>query len=93
MTDQQESVLANMVLRFNDSAFIKIWCEYDICGNFGGNNDQEICNIIFPADLELAMRNAYVDERVKEHIISMTDLSVDDISGLFGWDYVQPVVL
>ena len=43
MTDQQE-----MALHLQPSAMIRVWCEYDINGRFGGNNNEEVFQAVFP---------------------------------------------
>lgn len=43
MTDQQEEFLHTKT-----SELIKVWCEYDISGSFGGNNNEEVFQVVFP---------------------------------------------
>lgn len=62
--------------------YIKIWCEYDISGDFGGNNN-ETCMIV---SNEIATED--VDLKVAEYLSECTGFSIDELEGLFGWEYI-----
>ena len=88
MTDQQE-----MTSQFQSSALIKIWCEYDISGSFGGNNDEDVCCVTFPADMHVGEYDMHISKVVEEYIIKRTGLDADELDGLFDWSYISPVEL
>lgn len=88
MTEQQE-----MVLHLQPSALVKIWCEYDINGDFGGNNDEALARITFPADMPSDEYIGYIFEVVEKYVSEQTGLDADDLDGLVGWSYVSPVRL
>lgn len=62
--------------------YIKIWCEHDISGDFGGNNN-ETCMIV---SNEIATED--VDLKVAEHLSERTNCSIDELEGLFDWEYI-----
>lgn len=61
--------------------YIKVWCEYDIGGNFGGNNNEEVfCIMNDTLDIE---------ELVKCVITTMTGLDELDLEGLYDWGFID----
>lgn len=88
MTDQQE-----MVLQLHPSVLIKIWCEYDINGDFGGNNNEDVCRVTFPADMSEDEYASHISKVVEEHVTKQTDLDADELDGLYDWSHISPVEL
>lgn len=67
--------------------FINVWCEYDINGYLGGNNNEAVFSVAYGADVEglLTERYAYLWEEVKDGDDDETSLLE---AGLMGWDYI-----
>lgn len=63
--------------------FISVWAEYDINGNFGGNNDQDI----FEVDDSLS--ESVIDYLVVERLKSVTGLDAEDLEDLYCWETVN----
>lgn len=61
------------------SNFIKVWCEYDINGSFGGNCSEEVFAIIGDVD---------IDQCVFDYVSNATGLSEEDLNGLYDWEWV-----
>ncbi len=68
--------------------FIKVYSEWDICGSFGGNNNEDV----YEVSDELSSEQ--IDQLVLEAVGHYCDLdSVEDgesifDTGLLGWEYV-----
>lgn len=61
--------------------FIKVWCEYDFGGQFGGNNNQEVFSI--PENLSISE----VDAIVRKYLVSSTGVPEEDLDeDLYGWE-------
>ncbi|UOX40517.1 hypothetical protein UGMREWDR_CDS0211 [Aeromonas phage GomatiRiver_11] len=88
MTDQQE-----MTLHIQPSTMIRVWCEYDINGRFGGNNNEEVFRVIFPADIESDTYSMHISLMVEKYVKDVTGLNMDELDGLFDWSYIEPKVL
>lgn len=62
---------------------IKIWCEYDFGGSFGGNNNEE-CILPNPnsttSEEDGVSVIAYLEER--------TSMSKEELEGLYDWEYI-----
>ncbi|QBX32821.1 hypothetical protein Asfd1_195 [Aeromonas phage Asfd_1] len=82
MTDQQE-----MTLQLQPSAIIKVWCEYDINGGFGGNNNEEVFQVILPAGLDADAATAYISSVVEKYIKDVTGLDRFELEDMFDWSY------
>tara|TARA_Y100001956_G_scaffold51641_1_gene50370 strand:- start:225 stop:467 length:243 start_codon:yes stop_codon:yes gene_type:complete len=63
--------------------FIKIWCEYDISGAFGGNNNEDIivCDARVP--------ESEIEERCLKYIKTTTGLTNADLEGLWGYSFIN----
>lgn len=63
--------------------FIKVWCEYDFSGNFGGNNNEEVFAVI----------DGTLDEEIEYMVLSklsnFTGVEEEELDGLFGWEYIE----
>jgi len=64
-------------------SYIKVWCEYDFSGNFGGNNNEEV----FAVGDDLSMED--IHETVGNYLSGMTFLSKEDLEGLWGWEFIE----
>lgn len=69
--------------------FIKVWCEYDICGSFGGNNNEEVYEVnddLSEEDVDALVEKAfaYLFEEVKEE----GDESFLS-TGLLNWEVIN----
>lgn len=64
-------------------SYIKVWCEYDFAGSFGGNNNEEIFTVsdnlttddIEQLVLEMLTRNCSMDE--------------DELDGFYSWSFTS----
>lgn len=67
----------------SDINYIKVWCEYDISGNFGGNNNQEV--FIVPENV------LDIEKVVLQYIMNCTGLSEEDLEGgwMYGWEFIE----
>ena len=64
--------------------FIKVWCEYDFGGQFGGNNNQGVFSI--PEHLS----TSEVDTLVRNYLISATGVGDEDLDeDLYGWEDIS----
>ena len=63
--------------------FIKVWCEWDFNGEFGGNNNEDV----FEVDVEWSDDD--ITSRVSDLLVKCTGESEDDLEGLFGWRFVS----
>lgn len=67
---------------------IRVWCEYDFSGGFGGNNDEEICVV------EDNLSAKEVEWLVKQYLMENAGLEdEEDLDGMYGWEYYSPVNL
>lgn len=70
-------------------AHIKVWCEYDFGGSFGGNNNEEVYEIsdfLSKEDIDVILETAFAElwEEVDEEKDGTTILE----AGLLGWEYI-----
>ena len=63
--------------------FIKVWCEYDFGGDFGGNNNEDVFEVS-----EFAT-NEEIDKMVENMLMTTTQLTAFEIEGLFGWSFID----
>ena len=61
-------------------SYIKVWCEYDFSGNFGGNNNEDIFEVNMDDN---------IDKLVLNFLIKATGLDEEDLEGLYGWNYIN----
>lgn len=64
-------------------AHIKVWCEYDFGGSFGGNNDEDIFEI--PSGLSVHQ----VRQLIVAHLKQAAGVEEDDLEGLYDWEHVS----
>ena len=69
-------------------SFIKVWCEYDISGSFGGSNNEEVFFIPddFEGDVEELLQAKY---GYLESELELEDGETLFDSGLFDWSYID----
>ncbi|ALP47675.1 hypothetical protein phiST2_0181 [Vibrio phage phi-ST2] len=63
--------------------YISVWCEYDIGGDFGGNNNEDV----FSVSEELS--NEEVEAKVAEYISDIVSEPIEELEGLYGWEYIS----
>lgn len=67
-------------------AYIKVWCEYDISGSFGGNNNEDVFEI----------NDTYTEFEIDQALIKRFQELAEDTEcetnlieeGLMGWEYI-----
>lgn len=68
--------------------YIKVRCEYDFGGGFGGNNNEEICAV---AD---NTTDEEVEDLVMKHLMENSGFEdKEDLKGTYSWEYHNPVNL
>ena len=60
--------------------YVKVWCEYDFSGNFGGNNNEDIFEVNMDDN---------IDKLVLNFLIKVTGLDEEDLEDLYGWNYIN----
>jgi hypothetical protein len=60
--------------------YIKVWCEYDFSGNFGGNNNEDVFEVNMDDD---------IDKLVLNFLIKATGLEEEVLEDLYGWTYIN----
>ena len=60
--------------------YVKVWCEYDFSGNFGGNNNEDIFKVNMDDN---------IDKLVLNFLIKATGLDEEDLEDLYGWNYIN----
>ena len=63
--------------------FIKVWCEYDFSGNFGGGNNEEVFAVIDGTSAE------EIESMVLSKLSNFTGVEEGELDGLFGWEYIE----
>lgn len=66
-----------------DTCYIKVWCEYDFSGNFGGNNNEEVFEVPYEYNQDK------VDKVVVQYLSTQTGLDEEELEDLYGWEYIQ----
>ncbi|AUS02879.1 hypothetical protein NVP2275O_298 [Vibrio phage 2.275.O._10N.286.54.E11] len=64
------------------SNFIKVWCEYNISGSFGGNNNEEVLE--YNGDSEVDD----IDQLVLDFMKRKTNLTEEELEDLHGWEWL-----
>ncbi len=71
--------------------YIKVWCEYDISGDFGGNNNEDIFSV---SD---SLSSQDIDQILTERFADLADDTEGEGSlldeGLMGWEYINIIEL
>lgn len=65
--------------------YIKVWCDYSIGGWFGGNNDEEVFIIN-----DTICDNEEIYARVLAELVRRTNLSEEELDGLWDWSFIEP---
>lgn len=63
--------------------FIKVWCEYDLSGAFGGCNNEDVFEVSDNFDRD------FITGTVTSLVVRRTGVSESDLEGLFSWEYVE----
>jgi len=63
-------------------SYIKVWCEYDFNGNFGGNNNEEVFEV------DESLTEEQVGDLVLDYLVSRTGCSEEEIKGLYDWEWI-----
>ena len=61
---------------------IKVWCEYNIGGSFGGNNDEAV--FVVPDGTE----QDAIDKFVTDYVVQKTGTPVEELEDLYDWEYI-----
>jgi len=67
----------------SEVSYIKVWCEYDFNGSFGGNNNEEVfivSSAMFTEDIETMILN---------ELMAYTSLEEDELEGLYDWEWIE----
>lgn len=62
--------------------YIKVWCEYDFSGNFGGDNNEDVFEV------DESLTEEQVGDLVLNYLVDRTDCSEEELDGLYGWEYI-----
>lgn len=68
-------------------AHIKVWCEYDFGGSFGGNNNEEVFEVLDD------LTNETVDDLVLNMLSRNCSLEPEELDDLYGWNYTTVELL
>jgi len=63
--------------------FIKVWCEYDINGDFGGNNNEKVFYVSDSLD------QCDIDDLVSDFIQKSTGLDKEELDDMYDWEYIK----
>jgi hypothetical protein len=68
--------------------FIKVWCEYDIGGDFGGNNNEDVFEV--DDGLTAAQINQLVEEKFSDLFEDIKEEDDESFlnTGLLGWETI-----
>lgn len=66
---------------------IKVWCEYDFNGPFGGNNNEAA--IVVPEHYA----DGQIEAKVSAYLSKATGESEKNLEGLYGWQHIELPVL
>lgn len=64
---------------------VHVWCEYNISGSFGGNNNEEVVNV------EDNLTENQINERLVSYLMKNSGCSEEELEGLWGWNQFDPV--
>lgn len=64
----------------SEVSYIKVWCEYDFNGNFGGNNNEEV--FIVPSTMD-------IETKILNELMSRTLLAEDELEDLWDWEFIE----
>lgn len=62
--------------------FINVWCEYDINGSFGGDNNEDIFEV------DDALTPSEVEVLLLSKLKSITGLGEEDLEDLYSWEFI-----
>lgn len=61
---------------------IRVWCEYDFNGSFGGNNNEEVFTVSFRTSTE------QIEDAARKMLEARTGLVGEELEGLWDWNFV-----
>ena len=61
-------------------SYIKVWCEYDFGGSFGGNNNEGVFEV--PDSCE------DIESLVLQKLTEATSLDTEDLDDLYNWEFI-----
>lgn len=70
-------------------AFIKVWCEYDIWGNFGSSDNEDVYEV------DDSFTKEQIDDLLEDKFSGLFDEIKDEDdenflgTGLLGWEYIN----
>ena len=67
----------------SEVSYIKVWCEYDFNGSFGGNNNEEVFTVYENMSVE------DINEKVSKLLRGSTGLSDEDLEDLWDWEFIE----
>ena len=63
--------------------YISVWCEYDISGSFGGNNNEDIFEV------DTSLEDDQIETLVVSHVTSKSGVNEYELDGLYGWSHID----
>jgi len=61
-------------------SYIKVWCEYDFGGSFGGNNNEGVFEV--PDSCE------DIESLVLQTLTTATGMFAQSLDGLYDWEFI-----
>ena len=60
--------------------YIKVWCEYDFNGSFGGYNNESVF---------IVEEGGNIEKLVLRMLMKNTCLTEDELEGFYDWDFIE----
>lgn len=67
----------------SEVSYIKVWCEYDFNGSFGGNNNEEVFIVSSGMSIE------DIETMILNELMAYTSLGEDELEGLYDWEWIE----
>ena len=67
----------------SEVSYIKVWCEYDFNGSFGGNNNEEVMVV------ETGLSRKEVNTLVYDYLRKVSRLGKEGLEGLWDWEFIE----
>ena len=67
----------------SEVSYIKVWCEYDFNGSFGGNNNEEVFIV------SSAMSTEDIETKILNELMAYTSLEEEDLEDLWDWEFIE----
>lgn len=68
---------------------VKVWCEYDISGQFGGNNNEEVITLTGNIRSHNGINYELITDKIQDYLCVITGLSADELVDLWGWEIIN----